>query len=203
MNKQIRPRTSAPSVSDQILISQFLEGDEAAFEQLFDRHRDRIFTKIYLLVRDRDLANDLFQDVFIKVIQTLRGGRYNEEGKFLPWVLRIAHNASIDHFRRAKRMQMVRSNDEYDVFARIDNGEISVEDDIIQTRILGDVAELLDFLPEDQRQVVHMRIHREMSFKDIAEETDVSINTALGRMRYALINLRKIMEERGVSLTVY
>jgi RNA polymerase sigma factor (sigma-70 family) len=199
MNTHTNLRTSAPTVSDQALITRFLTGDNPAFEILFSRHRSRIFTKIFLLVRDRDVANDLFQDVFIKVIQTLRSGKYNEEGKFLPWVLRIAHNASIDHFRRNKRMKLVRSDDNYDVFARIDNGETSVEDQMIQRQEHEGVLDLLDFLPDDQRVVVEMRLQREMSFKEIAEETGVSINTALGRMRYALINLRKVMEERGVA----
>jgi|TARA_B110000211_G_C13802832_1_gene431331 RNA polymerase sigma-70 factor (ECF subfamily) len=199
MNTHTNQRSSAPTVSDQSLITRFLTGDNPAFEILFSRHRDRIFTKIFLLVRDRDVANDLFQDVFIKVIQTLRSGKYNEEGKFLPWVLRIAHNASIDHFRRNKRMKLVRSDDNYDVFARIDNGETSVEDQMIQRQEHEGVLDLLDFLPDDQRVVVEMRLQREMSFKEIAEETGVSINTALGRMRYALINLRKVMEERGVA----
>jgi RNA polymerase sigma factor (sigma-70 family) len=199
MNTHTNLRTSAPTVSDQALITRFLTGDNPAFEILFSRHRDRIFTKIFLLVRDRDVANDLFQDVFIKVIQTLRSGKYNEEGKFLPWVLRIAHNASIDHFRRNKRMKLVRSDDNYDVFARIDNGETSVEDQMIERQEHEGVLDLLDFLPDDQRVVVEMRLQREMSFKEIAEETGVSINTALGRMRYALINLRKVMEERGVA----
>mgnify|MGYP002633772225 CR=1 FL=1 len=199
MNTHTNQRSSAPTVSDQALITRFLTGDNPAFEILFSRHRDRIFTKIFLLVRDRDVANDLFQDVFIKVIQTLRSGKYNEEGKFLPWVLRIAHNASIDHFRRNKRMKLVRSDDNYDVFARIDNGETSVEDQMIQRQEHEGVLDLLDFLPDDQRVVVEMRLQREMSFKEIAEETGVSINTALGRMRYALINLRKVMEERGVA----
>lgn len=199
MNTHTNLRPCAPTVSDQALITQFIGGDNAAFELLFSRHRHRIFTKIFLLVRDRDVSNDLFQDVFIKVIQTLRSGKYNEEGKFLPWVLRIAHNASIDHFRRAKRMKLVRSDDNYDVFARIGNGETSIEEQLITDEEQQDVMGLLDFLTDDQRTVVEMRLQRDMSFKEIAEETGVSINTALGRMRYALINLRKIMEERGIA----
>jgi RNA polymerase sigma-70 factor (ECF subfamily) len=184
------------------LISLYLSGDEAAFEFLLNRHQQQVYSKIFFIVRDSDLANDLFQDTFIKVVNTLKGGKYNEEGKFLPWVLRIAHNISIDHFRRGKKMRMMRATDEFDVFDTLPSDQMHAEDQMIQDQIHQDVRELLDCLPEEQREVVHMRIERELSFQEIADETGVSINTALGRMRYALINMRRAMEERGVQLTL-
>jgi len=187
---------------DRALIAQFQQGDQRAFETLFARHRDQVYTKLYLLVRDHDLAADLFQDVFIKVVDVLRSGKYNEEGKFLPWVLRIAHNAGIDHFRRQKKMPLSRGTEEYDLLGGLEDDNPTREEDIISARILSDVKHLVDQLPEEQREVVVMRMYKEMSFKDIAELTDVSINTALGRMRYALINLRKMMVEQDVSLTM-
>ena len=190
------------SLSDQQLISLYISGDEAAFEFLLNRHQQQVYSKIFFIVRDSDLANDLFQDTFIKVVNTLKGGKYNEEGKFLPWVLRIAHNISIDHFRRGKKMRMMRATDEFDVFDTLPSDQMHAEDQMIQDQIHQDVRELLDCLPEEQREVVHMRIERELSFQEIADETGVSINTALGRMRYALINMRRAMEERGVQLTL-
>ena len=190
------------SFSDQQLISLYLSGDEAAFESLLNRHQQQVYSKIFFIVRDSDLANDLFQDTFIKVVNTLKGGKYNEEGKFLPWVLRIAHNISIDHFRRGKKMRMMRATDEFDVFDTLPSDQMHAEDQMIQDQIHQDVRGLLDCLPEEQSEVVHMRIERELSFQEIADETGVSINTALGRMRYALINMRRVMEERGVQLTL-
>jgi len=190
------------SLSDQQLISLYLSGDEAAFEFLLNRHQQQVYSKIFFIVRDSDLANDLFQDTFIKVVNTLKSGKYNEEGKFLPWVLRIAHNISIDHFRRGKKMRMMRATDEFDVFDTLPSDQMHAEDQMIQDQIHQDVRGLLDCLPEEQREVVHMRIERELSFQEIADETGVSINTALGRMRYALINMRRAMEERGVQLTL-
>jgi len=187
---------------DRALIAQFQQGDQRAFEILFARHRDQVYTKLYLLVRDHDVAADLFQDVFIKVVDVLRGGKYNEEGKFLPWVMRIAHNAGIDHFRRQKKMPLSRGTEEYDLLGGLQDGEMTMEEEIISERILSDVRHLVEQLPEEQREVVMMRMYKEMSFKDIAESTGVSINTALGRMRYALINLRKLMVEQDVSLTL-
>jgi RNA polymerase sigma-70 factor (ECF subfamily) len=187
---------------DRALIAQFQQGDQRAFEILFARHRDQVYTKLYLLVRDHDVAADLFQDVFIKVVDVLRSGKYNEEGKFLPWVMRIAHNAGIDHFRRQKKMPLSRGTDEYDLLGGLQDPEMTMEDEIISERILSDIRQLVAQLPEEQREVVVMRMYKEMSFKDIAESTGVSINTALGRMRYALINLRKLMVEQDVSLTL-
>ena len=190
------------SLSDQQLISLYLSGDEAAFETLLNRHQQQVYSKIFFIVRDSDLANDLFQDTFIKVVNTLKSGKYNEEGKFLPWVMRIAHNLSIDHFRRGKKMRMLRATEEFDVFDTMCSDEPHMEDRMIQEQIHQDVRDLLETLPEEQRLVVKMRIERDMSFQEIADETGVSINTALGRMRYALINLRKVMDERGVQLTL-
>ncbi|MDE0978904.1 MAG: sigma-70 family RNA polymerase sigma factor [Flavobacteriales bacterium] len=189
------------SLTDRQLIDLYLSGDERAFESLLNRHQQQIYSKIYFIVRDADLANDLFQDTFIKVVNTLRSGKYNEEGKFLPWVMRIAHNLSIDHFRRNKKMRMVRATDEFNVFDTLHSDDLHAEDALVQDQIYHDVRHLVQFLPEDQQRVVAMRIERDLSFQEIADETGVSINTALGRMRYALINLRKLVDDNGVQLT--
>jgi RNA polymerase sigma-70 factor (ECF subfamily) len=189
-------------LSDQELVRMYISGDEPAFETLVNRHQQQIFSKILFIVRDSDLANDLFQETFIKVINTLKGGKYNEEGKFLPWVLRIAHNLSIDHFRRGKKMKMTRSTEEFDVFDTIRHPDADIEQELVEADIHQDLRALLSNLPEEQQEVVRMRIEMDLSFKEIAEETGVSINTALGRMRYALINLRRMMEENGVQLTL-
>ena len=191
------------SISDRGLIRAYRGGDEQAFETLLTRHQERVYTKINFIVRDSELANDLFQDTFIKVVRLLKEGKYVEEGKFLPWVLRIAHNMAIDHFRRNKKMRMVRSRDEMDVFATIDTGDAHVEDLLVEGQIHSDVRRIIDELPEDQREVVKMRMYDNLSFKEIAETTGVSINTALGRMRYAVINLRKIVGENNIQLTAY
>jgi len=191
-----------PIVDDRELISSYIQGNEASFETLLNRHKDRVYSHILMIIKDRDLADDIFQDTFIKAINTLKAGKYNEEGKFLPWVLRIAHNLVIDHFRRNKKMKMVRGDEDYDVFATIKQDDLSIEDGMIVGQILNDVKGLLQHLPEEQREVVQMRHYADMSFKDIAEQTGVSINTALGRMRYALINLRKLIEEKGIQLTM-
>ena len=191
------------SLSDSELIRAYRGGDEQAFEILLTRHQERVYTKINFIVRDSELANDLFQDTFIKVVRLLKEGKYVEEGKFLPWILRIAHNMSIDHFRRNKKMRMVRSRDEMDVFATIDTGDAHIEDLLVEGQIHSDVRRLIDQLPEDQREVVRMRMYDSLSFKEIANTTGVSINTALGRMRYAVINLRKIVEENNIQLTAY
>ena len=191
------------SLSDSELIRAYRGGDEQAFEILLTRHQERVYTKINFIVRDSELANDLFQDTFIKVVRLLKEGKYVEEGKFLPWILRIAHNMSIDHFRRNKKMRMVRSRDEVDVFATIDTGDAHIEDLLVEDQIHTDVRRLIDQLPEDQREVVRMRMYDGLSFKEIADTTGVSINTAVGRMRYAVINLRKIVEENNIQLTPY
>lgn len=188
--------------SDQELVRHYLDGKESAFELLVTRHKEQIYTKVYLMVRDRDLAEDIFQDTFIKVIKTLRSGRYNEEGKFLPWVMRIAHNLAIDHFRRSKKMPAVRGDDNYDPFATIKHEDPHVEDQLVQDQILADVKKLISYLPKEQKDVVIMRLYYKMSFKEISEMCDISINTALGRMRYALINLRKIAKEKNMILSM-
>jgi len=186
--------------TDRELVIAYLEGNEKAFEQLLLRHKRKVWSHIYLLVRDRELTEDLFQETFIKVIHTLKSGKYNEEGKFLPWVMRIAHNLVIDHFRRVKKMPLVRSNDDHDVFATIAQPGKNVEQQIVNVQIDADVRKLIDSLPDEQRQVVMMRTYLGMSFNEISEHTEVSINTALGRMRYALINMRKMIKENAITL---
>lgn len=192
----------ANQIPDRELVCQYIGGNDKAFETLLNRHKNQIFTKILMLVKDREVADDIFQDTFIKVINTLRSGRYNEEGKFLPWVLRIAHNLSIDYFRKGKKMPKVRSDEENDVFATIPNEDMHVEDELVWSQMMSDVKDLLEYLPEEQRTVVMMRHYYDMSFKEIAESCDISINTALGRMRYALINLRKVIEKHNINLTL-
>ena len=189
-------------MSDQELVRAYIAGNQSAFEVLIKRHKDQVFTKIFLMVKDRDQANDLFQDTCIKVVQTLKRGKYNEEGKFLPWVLRIAHNLVIDHFRRSNKMPAVRSDGENDVFATIGRDELNAEDQIIRDQILSQVKGLLKHLPDEQKEVVVMRLYYKMSFKEIADMNNISINTALGRMRYALINLRKVVEKHNIQLTM-
>lgn len=187
--------------TDQELVSEFLKGNEDTLQELILRHERKIFTSIFLLVKDKELANDIFQDTFIKVINTLRSGNYNEEGKFISWVMRIAHNLVIDHFRSLKRMPMVYDTDDYSVFDTIPLQDGNIEDKIIAEQIQMDVRRLIEELPYDQREVVIMRHFANMSFKEIAECTNVSINTSLGRMRYALINLRKLISEKQLVLT--
>ncbi len=188
--------------TDQELVSLYISGKDLAFEQLMFRHKEKVYTKVYLMVKNKDAAEDIFQDTFIKVINTLKKGKYNEEGKFLPWVMRIAHNLTIDYFRKNKKMPMVRSDEKYDVFSSIKQNDLNVEDQIVKDQILGNVKQLIKELPQEQKEVVLMRIYYKMSFKEISETLDISINTALGRMRYALINLRKIVDEKNISLLV-
>lgn len=191
---------AAVSLDDQQLVQLYLDGQESAFETLLHRHKRKVWSHIYLLVRDRELTEDLFQETFIKVVNTLKGGKYNEEGKYLPWVMRIAHNLVIDHFRRSKKMPLVRSNDDHDVFATVQQSGKNVEQRLVNVQIDTDVRKMIDHLPDEQREVVIMRTYLNMSFKEIAEHTDVSINTALGRMRYALINMRKMIDKHGIAL---
>jgi RNA polymerase sigma-70 factor (ECF subfamily) len=186
--------------TDQQLVSSFLGGDESTLQELILRHERRVFTSIYLLVKDKDLANDLFQETFIKVINTLRSGHYNEEGKFISWVLRIAHNLVIDHFRSLKRMPMVYDTEEYSVFDTLPLTDSNAEDKLMDDQVKNQVRQLIEELPYDQREVVIMRHFANMSFKEIAECTHVSINTSLGRMRYALINLRKLIKDKQLVL---
>ncbi len=193
---------NAQTVSDKELIRKYLDGNQAGLEKLIHRHKNRVFAYILMIVKNKELADDLFQDTFIKVINTIRAGSYNEEGKFVQWVMRIAHNLIIDHFRKSKRIPVIDNNsDEFDIFDTIKFQDISVEDKMIKDQIHEDVRNLIEFLPSEQKEVLFMRHYFEMSFKDIAEQTDVSINTALGRMRYALINLRKLIDEKEIILT--
>ncbi|MFD1096039.1 RNA polymerase sigma factor [Salegentibacter chungangensis] len=186
---------------DAILVREYIHGDEQALSQLINRHQHRIYSFIYSKVFDKDVAEDVFQDTFIKVIRNLKRGKYNEEGKFLPWVMRIAHNLVIDHFRKNKRMPKFENNGDFNIFSVLSDSDLNAEKQIIKDQIENDVKELIKELPEDQLEVLVMRIYKDMSFKEISERTGVSINTALGRMRYALINLRKIIEKHNLVLT--
>ena len=190
-------------VSDQILIENYLEGDENSFEVLLLRYKDRVFSQLLIMVKNRDLAEDLFQETFIKVVNTLKLGKYNHEGKFLPWVKRIAHNLAIDHFRKLKKRSEVYNRDKYDLISNIPEESMNIEEILVNDQILGSVKSLVDELPNEQREVLKMRIYMDLSFKEISEETGVSINTSLGRMRYALINLRKLIEEKNLNLNVF
>ncbi|KAF0130361.1 MAG: RNA polymerase sigma-70 factor [Bacteroidetes bacterium] len=193
---------NAIELSDKELVESYLNGNQSSFEILLNRHQSRVFAYIHMLVKDRQLADDIFQDTFIKVIRTLKGGSYNEEGKFIQWVMRIAHNLIIDHFRKAKRLPMTDSApDDFRIADQLGLSDKSIEEHIITEQIHEDIRKMIDFLPEEQREVLYLRLYSEMSFKDIADMTNVSINTALGRMRYALINMRKMVKERNVSLT--
>ncbi len=189
------------AVSDAALVSAYLKNDEQALPVLISRHEQRIFSFVISKVHDHSLAEDIFQETFFKVIKTLKRGSYNEEGKFLPWVMRIAHNLVIDHFRKNKRMPMVSPTQDFNIFDLINNGEDSIESKLIEDQIERDLHVLIKQLPKEQYEVLKMRQFAGMSFKDIAEQTNVSINTALGRMRYAIINLRKIMVANNVSLS--
>jgi RNA polymerase sigma-70 factor (ECF subfamily) len=187
--------------TDASLVREYLKGNENSLSILITRHQSRIYSFIYSKVYDKDVAEDVFQDTFIKVINTLKRGKYNEEGKFLPWVMRIAHNLVIDHFRKNKRMPMFENKGDFNIFSVLCDGDLNIERQLIKDQIELDVQELIKELPEDQLEVLTMRIYKDMSFKEISERTGVSINTALGRMRYALINLRKIIEKHNLILT--
>lgn len=187
--------------TDALLVSAYIQGDESALCELITRHKQRIYSFIYSKVYDRDVAEDIFQDAFIKVINTLRRGKYNEEGKFLPWVMRITHNLIIDHFRRNSRMPKFENKDDFNIFSVLSDHTPNIERRMIQEQLEIDVRRLIEELPEDQKEVLVMRMYQDMSFKEISERTGVSINTALGRMRYALINLRKIIEKHDMILT--
>ncbi|GAB3919993.1 RNA polymerase sigma factor [Mucilaginibacter myungsuensis] len=186
--------------SDQDLIHLYVAGDEAGLVELIRRYQTKIYTSIYLLVKDEALAEDIFQDTFIKVINTLKAKKYNEEGKFLPWVSRIAHNLVIDHFRREKRTPLVSGGDDFDIFEVLGNYDESAEDKLVREQTHKDLKALIHLLPEEQKEVLIMRHYGDLSFKEIADITEVSINTALGRMRYALNNLRKMMQNKELSL---
>ena len=186
---------------DQELVKDYLNGDNSSFEVLLKRHKSRVFAFIMSKIKNRDITEDIFQDTFIKVINSLQRGKYNEEGKFLPWMMRIAHNLVIDHFRKESKMRKVRNTDEFNIFDIINNGDIGQDEEMIRKRVHADLNLLIKDLPEDQMEVLKMRYFEDMSFKKISEITGVSINTALGRMRYALINLRKLAEEKCIDLS--
>jgi RNA polymerase sigma-70 factor (ECF subfamily) len=187
---------------DQELVRNYINGQEEALSVLVTRHQQKVYSYIRMLVKDSTLAEDIFQDVFVKVIHTLKSGNYNEEGKFLPWIMRIAHNLTIDHFRKSKRMQMVQPKEDSDVFRTLKIDELNMEDQLVKKQILKDVKRLIKELPAEQQEVLILRHYADMSFQEIADFTNVSINTALGRMRYALINLRKIIKEKEIILSV-
>ncbi len=185
---------------DSVLVKKYINGSEVALELLIKKHKQRIYSFIYNKVQSHDISEDIFQDTFIKVIKTLKKGSYNEEGKFLPWVMRIAHNLIIDHFRKLNRIPTINNSEEFDIFSVLSDNSLNMEEQMIKNRIFKDVKSLIEKLPYDQLEVLKMRIFNDMSFSEIAENTNVSINTALGRMRYALINLRKIIEQNNIIL---
>ena len=188
-------------ISDATLVSSYIEGDEFSLEILIKRHKQRVYSFIYSKVYDRDIAEDVFQDTFIKVIRTLKRGKYNEEGKFLPWVMRIAHNLVIDYFRKNNRMPKFDNTGEFSIFSVLSDTSLNAEKALIKDQVETDVRRLIEELPDDQKEVLMMRMYQDMSFKEISERTGVSINTALGRMRYALINMRKVIEKHNIILT--
>ncbi len=187
-------------LNDQALIARYLDGDERAFEELLTRHKQKIYTSIYLFVKDQSLAEDIFQEVFIKIIDTLRKGKYNHEGKFVQWAMRISYNMCVDYFRRNKRRPKVSPTETFDIFDVLKTHDDNAEQRIMKSQTHAKVRRLVDMLPPEQREVVILRHYADMSFKEIAQLTRVSINTALGRMRYALINIRKMIEEKQVTL---
>ncbi len=188
-------------IPDALLVKNYVAGDENALATLINRHQSKIYGFIYSKVSDRDVSDDIFQDTFIKVIKTLKSNSYNEEGKFLPWVMRIAHNLIVDHFRKNKKMPMFRETEEFSIFSIMTDNVPNIEDRIITSQVENDLQKLILELPEDQKEVLMMRIYQDLSFKEISDMTGVSINTALGRMRYALMNLRKIIEKNKIILT--
>lgn len=189
------------TTTDAQLVSAYIKGNESALCELISRHKQKIYSFIYSKVFDRDVTEDIFQDTFIKVIRTLRKGGYNEEGKFLPWVIRISHNLVIDYFRKNNRMPKFENNTDFNIFSVLSDNSMNAERKMIKGQVENDVKRLIEELPDDQKEVLVMRIYKEMSFKDISEQTGVSINTALGRMRYALINLRKVIDKHNIVLT--
>ncbi|UQD56420.1 RNA polymerase sigma factor [Flavobacterium sp. K5-23] len=186
---------------DALLVQNYVAGNENALETLIKRHESRIYGFIYSKISDRDISNDIFQDTFIKVIRTLKSNSYNEEGKFLPWVMRISHNLIIDHFRKCKKMPLFRETEEFSIFSIMSDDSLTIENKLITEQVESDVRRLIEELPADQKEVLIMRMYQDMSFKEISECTGVSINTALGRMRYALLNLRKVIDKHQIVLT--
>jgi RNA polymerase sigma factor (sigma-70 family) len=187
-------------LTDQQLINDYLNGNDSSFEILLNRHKDKIFTSIYLFVKDTEKAEDIFQDVFIKIIDTLRKGKYNHEGKFLQWAMRISYNMCVDNFRRSKRRTKVSPSETFDIFDVLECSDDNMETSMIRNQTHNKIRLLVDQLPPEQREVVILRHYADMSFKEIAQLTRVSINTALGRMRYALINMRKLAGEKEMLL---
>ena len=187
-------------LSDQQIVHMYIDGDSNALSTLVNRYKDKIFTSIYLLVKDKYLAEDIFQDVFIRIIDTLKGGRYTDEGKFLPWAMRIAHNLCVDHFRKIKRNPTIKTSDDRDIFEVLNFSEAGVDTRIMHEQTADKVRRMIDLLPEDQREVIILRHYADLSFKEIAQLTNCSINTALGRMRYGLLNIRKMMTEKQIAL---
>lgn len=191
------------NLSDKELVMRYQAGDVSCFQILVDRYQNKVYSYIMMLVRDRQLADDLFQDTFLKIIRTIKGGAYKEEGKFIQFAMRIAHNLIIDYFRKEKRLPMVDpTKEDYDMLANARLKDPSVEERIITEQIYDDLRKMINRLPDEQREVLNLRFYSDMSYKEIADVTNVSINTALGRMRYALINLRKIAEEKKLTLTI-
>jgi RNA polymerase sigma factor (sigma-70 family) len=188
------------NLTDQQLIHLYMEGDANALATIIMRYKDKIYTSIYLLVKDKYLTEDIFQDVFIRIIDTLKGGRYTDEGKFLPWAMRIAHNMCVDHFRKVKRTPTIKTSEDRDIFEVLNFSEAGADQKMMNGQSHDRVRKMVDMLPEDQREVIILRHYAELSFKEIAELTQCSINTALGRMRYGLINLRKMMTEKQIAL---
>lgn len=186
--------------TDSLLVNEYILGNENALSTLITRHQSKIYGFIYSKIPDRDVCDDVFQDTFIKVIKTLKSNSYNEEGKFLPWVMRISHNLIIDHFRKNKRMPMLRETEEFSIFSILKDEDLNIENKLIRNQIDLDLKKLIEKLPKDQREILQMRYFQDLSFKEISEETGVSINTALGRMRYAMINIRKIIEKNNIIL---
>jgi len=189
------------TIPDSELVAAYISGSEESLSMLIRRHQHRLYNFIYSKVFDKEIAEDIFQDTFIKVIRTLKRGKYNEEGKFLPWVMRIAHNLVIDHFRKSNRMPKFDNRRDFDIFSVLADENPHAEHRLMDEQIRKDVRQLIEELPEEQLEVLKMRIYKDMSFKEISVQTNVSINTALGRMRYALINLRKIIDENNIILT--
>ena len=194
---------SVNALSDRELVKGYVQGNSSCFEELLFRHKDKIYAFIVSKVRSLDLAEDLFHDTLIKVINSLKKGKYNEEGKFISWVMRIAHNLIIDHFRKISKQKNIKPNNDFDIFDIIENGEISQEQKVIQKQIHRDLNKLIDQLPDDQKEVVKLRYFEDMSFKKISDLTGVSINTSLGRMRYALINIRRLSKKYNIDLQLF
>ncbi len=186
---------------DSILVKSYIAGDERALEVLIKRHQSKIYGFIYSKIPDKAICDDVFQDTFMKVIKTLKSNSYNEEGKFLPWVMRIAHNLTIDHFRRTKKMPMFRESEEFSIFSVMSDSSATIEGKMIADQVELDLQKLVEELPEDQKEVLKLRMYQDLSFKEISEITGVSINTALGRMRYAIMNIRKVIDKNKIILT--